>query len=57
MTINDRYIKAIDQLSALRSALLDEMLQINDVNSPEYQQLEREFKAIGKIIEEIGETL
>lgn len=57
MNINDRYIQAIDQLSALRSALLGELLKINDVNHPEYLQLEKEFKLIGKIIDEIGETL
>ena len=57
MNINDSYIRLVDKLGALRSSLLDELLKINDVNHPEYLQLEKEFKLIGKIIEEIGETL
>ena len=55
MNITKRYTKAIDALSALRSALLDELLYKTELNSPEYLQLEKEFKNVGKVIEQLVE--
>lgn len=50
MNLNDRFMKVLDELSALRSAMLDELQQMNDVDSVEYLLLEKEFKTIGKVI-------
>ena len=53
MNINDRFMQVLAQLGDLRSALLDEMLQLNDVHSMEYLLLEKEFKTIGKVIDDM----
>ena len=50
MNITDRFMRALDEVSSLRSAMLDELQQMTDPNSMEYLLLEKEFHAMGNVI-------
>ena len=50
MNITDRFMRALDEVSSLRSAMLDELQQMTDHKSMEYLLLEKEFHAMGNVI-------